>query len=290
MQHTQTSTLITEKAATAPAVAHIPKLDHAEAVKLAAAELQRFLTVLESLEGADWQQPTACTLWTVKDIAAHEAGSLRGNTSFRAFWKMQSKEVTGPYRERGMSLLDAMNQAMVDSRANRSPDDVIAEIRDMGPRAVAWRAGLPALVRAIRLPLEDLGGWRPIGYLMDTIYSRDMWMHRIDICRATRRAFVQTADHDGRIVALIVRDFGTQFLPDLDGQSIVLDLTGEAGGTWLVGTARVPAATIRMNALDFSVLASGRVTAADVMAQSLVQMEGDRALAQRVLETTSVPF
>lgn len=290
MQHTQASPLTTERTATSYPAASIQKLGHTEAAQLAATELQRFLSVLESLEGADWQQPTACTLWRVKDIAAHEAGSLRGNTSFREFLKMQSKEVTGPYREQGMSMLDAMNQAMVDSRAHRSPEDLIAEIRDVGPRAVAWRAGLPALVRAIRLPMEDLGGWQPIGYLMDTIYSRDMWMHRIDICRATGRAFMQTANHDGRIAALIVRDFSTRFLPDLGGKSIVLDLTGEAGGTWLVGESHVPTGALRMDALDFSVLASGRITASDVIAQSLVQMEGDRALAQRVLETTSVPF
>ena len=43
---------------------------------------------------------------------------------------------------------------------------------------------------------------------MDMVWTRDVWMHRIDITRATGRPLVGklTAEHDGRIVADIVAE------------------------------------------------------------------------------------
>ena len=50
-------------------------------------------------------------------------------------------------------------------------------------------------------------GKRPLGYLMDIVYTRDVWMHRVDICRATGRQPVLTAEHDGRLIADMVADW-----------------------------------------------------------------------------------
>ncbi len=36
--------------------------------------------------------------------------------------------------------------------------------------------------------------------------TRDVWIHRIDICRATGRLSVLTAGHDGRLLADMVAD------------------------------------------------------------------------------------
>ena len=49
--------------------------------------------------------------------------------------------------------------------------------------------------------------WR-MGYLVDIILTRDTWMHRVDIARATGRPMELTAEHDGRIVADVVRRVG----------------------------------------------------------------------------------
>ena len=44
-------------------------------------ELERFLTLVESLSGDDWQQPTDCTLWNVRDVLAHQAGAYASGAS-----------------------------------------------------------------------------------------------------------------------------------------------------------------------------------------------------------------
>lgn len=45
------------------------------------------------------------------------------------------------------------------------------------------------------------------GYLIDTIMTRDSWMHRIDVARATGAGLLLTADHDGHIVGDVVAEW-----------------------------------------------------------------------------------
>ena len=50
----------------------------------------------------------------------------------------------------------------------------------------------------MRIGFEAPLGRRSLAYLMDIVYTRDVWMHRIDICRATgrqtlRHAFITAA-------------------------------------------------------------------------------------------------
>ena len=44
-----------------------------------------------------------------------------------------------------------------------------------------------------------------LGYLIDVILTRDPWMHRLDICAALDRTPQLTADHNGVVVADLVR-------------------------------------------------------------------------------------
>ena len=142
-------------------------------------------------------------------------------------------------------------------------------------------------MRAIRLPLPLLGVV-PIGYLTDLIYTRDMWMHRLDICRATGHEMVQTGEHDGRITALVLRDLERRLRPKLAGQAVVYELTGLAGGSFRLGTHARPVARITMDVLDFHLLASGRMPVDELPSQ--VSLSGDEHLAHLTLNNTSVPY
>jgi uncharacterized protein (TIGR03083 family) len=51
-----------------------PALDRTIAMRLAADEYQRYLHVLQALNGDDWTQPTDCPAWTVRDVAGHNLG------------------------------------------------------------------------------------------------------------------------------------------------------------------------------------------------------------------------
>jgi uncharacterized protein (TIGR03083 family) len=192
-----------------------------------------------------------------------------------------------PYRRAGISQLDAINQIQVDDRAAASPAELIEALRAAGPRAIATRRRLPAVLRALRLPLGPLG-FAPLGYLTDLIYTRDMWMHRLDICRSTGREMVLTPEHDGRVVALVVRDLAGRLAPRLGGASLLYRLSGPAGGGWRIGRHPRPAATITLDALDFNLLASGRQALEDLRPR--IAVDGDTALAERALARTRVPY
>jgi uncharacterized protein (TIGR03083 family) len=273
---------------TAQDAASIPPLAHREAASMAKIELERFLALLEKLSDDDWNKPTVCTLWNVRQMVAHVAGAAASYARWSEFKRQNSPRVQRPYRKQGMSELDALNQIQVDDRDNVSPPDLIAELRDVGPRAIRTRYRLPFVLHALRVPIAPLGGWVRIDYLTDLIYTRDMWMHRLDICRATGREMVLTAEHDGRMVALVMRDLARKLSSQLNDATVVYELAGAVGGRWRIGPSPTPAATICMDALDFNLLASGRL--ALEQARSSIVIEGDNSVADRALERTSVAY
>jgi uncharacterized protein (TIGR03083 family) len=267
--------------------ARVPALGHAEAAAMATVELDRFLALLERLAPDDWAKPTVCTDWDVREVTAHVAGAAASYARPSEFARQWSPLAQRPYRRAGLGILDALNQIQVDDRATHDPAAVIAELRADGPRAIATRRRLPALARSIRLPMPTLG-FVPIGYLTDLIYTRDMWVHRLDLSRATGQPMALTPDHDGRVIALVVRDLALKLAPRLRSKSVNYDLVGPAGGAFRFGAGPVVQATIRLDALDFAWLAAGRLT--PVAAMTLAEIEGDDGLAGRILAATSVPF
>jgi hypothetical protein len=101
---------------------------------------------------------------------------------------------------------------------------------------------------------------------------------------------VQTAGHDGRIVALVLRDLAQTLEPHLDGRTVQFDLAGTAGERYRIGRAAEPSAVIAMDVLAFNRLASGRVNAAAASQQALFTVSGDGALADTVLARVAVPY
>lgn len=266
--------------------ADVPALGHDEATSMATEELDRFLTALDELSPDDWQLPTACELWNVQGIVAHVVGAAASYARWSEFARQWSPRVQWPYRRAGFATLDAINQIQVDDREGSRPDQLIAELRTVGPRAIATRRRVPAAIRAIRMPMPVLGVV-PIGYVTDLVYTRDMWVHRLDLARATDRSMTLTAAHDGRMIALMMHDLALALAPRLGDLAISFDLTDPAGGRFRLGSTDVPAATLRLDALDFAWLAAGRSQAAEM--RGLVTVDGDTILAERVLDDVSVP-
>jgi hypothetical protein len=100
-----------------------------------------------------------------------------------------------------------------------------------------------------------------MGYLLDVILTRDTWMHRIDIARATGRPLALTSDHDGRIVADVVAEWRRRH-----GQPFVLHLDGLAGGDYISGTG---GEEITIDAIEFCRILSGRASGAGLLTQEV---------------------
>lgn len=268
--------------------ANIPPLIHAEAGAMARVELERFLIQVRSLAGDDWDKPTDCTLWNVRQVLAHQAGAYASFASWGQFirqWSQLFKK-----RRPGELAVDVVNHLQVGDRANASPDELIIELEEVGPKAIATRQRLPAFLRALRVPFGPPLGFARVGYLTDLIYTRDTWSHRLDICRATGREMILTPYHDGRIMALVMRDLAAKLQRERKGISLVFQLTGPAGGSWRIGSVDTPAAALQMDALDFSRLTSGRLAPDEVRERPLVAINGDLEMAMWALDHSTVAY
>jgi len=217
---------------------------------LAAAELEyaRLVEQLRGLSAADWRRPTDCTEWDVRQVVAHLVGAAEGNASVREAVRQVR---LGRRRKRpGQDDVDGINAVQVEERAEATPAELLAALADVAPRAVRGRRRVPAPLRALPVPFGPPLGTKPVGYLMGCIYTRDAWMHRIDIARATGAALVLTPEHDGRLVADVVAEWAK-----VHGQPYELVLTGTAGGTYAGGAG---GERHELDAVEFARVMAGR--------------------------------
>ena len=273
-------TVLTGVNAMAQQASEIPPVAHAEAGRLSRTEFERVLAVLETLDGADWQQPTYCTEWNVRDMVAHLAGSMTGSASLREFVR---QNVTHPYVKAAANSVDGTNRLQIEERANHSTAEIIAEFRQNGPIAIKNRQKLPWLVR--QLPIPGMGSF---GYLMDIIYPRDEWMHRYDICAATGKKMVITPEHDGRILDLVLLDIAKKLKRQLAGRTIVLHITGALSGTYQFGHKAEPDCTLEIDLFDFHLRASERISAEEAVRRTAVS--GDQTTAHWFLSSATVLY
>ena len=164
-------------------------VDHDAWMALATTEYARLDDLLRSLTPAEWVAPTDCVEWDVRAMVAHLVGAAEGNARIIEGVR---QAVVGRRRYRRDVLVDSINMVQIADRAGRTPAELVEDLRDAGRRGVAARRRIPGLIRGIVVPIGPPIGTKPIGYLMDRIYTRDAWMHRIDIARATGHDLVVT--------------------------------------------------------------------------------------------------
>lgn len=255
----------------------IPDVTKDEARELSLIEVERVVALLERLEGNDWQQPTDCSEWTVRDIAAHLSGACRGWADGKHF---RRQYIFNPYKRSGEDLIHSINRCEVADRADWSTEDVIAEMREYGPKAVKNRQRIPTFIRRIKVPLPPLGKVQ-IRYLLDIIYPRDQWMHRGDICRATGKPMVFTSDYDERVTDLVMLDVAQRLPTGLPG-TIDVNITGGIKKTYRFGSKSEVDATITIDLLEFNRRASFRSSVDEVKQVSTIS--GDETAANWFLE------
>jgi uncharacterized protein (TIGR03083 family) len=239
------------------AVTAIPPLEHDEAMALAETELDRLLALVDDLVGDDWTRLTDCTGWTVRDMLGHLLGmfALQADPEERTRQIKTAAELAG---RSGELRINEMTALQVREHADLGVEQLRRAMHGGGRRGLAARRGVPSTVRALydsELPGE--GMWT-IGYLFDVIHTRDPWLHRVDICRATGRELELTAVHDGRIVADVVADWTPRH-----GTPFTLELTGPAGDTFVAGTG---GEHLRLDAVEFCRILSGRAPGTGLLA------------------------
>lgn len=241
-----------------------------DAREVALAAYDRLLALLEQLEPHDWLARTDCPDWDVADMVGHLIGAAKANASFRetvrqGLWGKRHKE------EFGGNDLDAQNALQVRDHASLGPEARIAALRRLFPKAVAGRMRFPKPLHKVRVPLADGGSTAPgmpkslsLGHLMEVIYTRDVWLHRVDIARATGRTLEIDPELDRRVVEDVVAEWASRH-----GQPFQLSLEGPAGGTFRYGDGdgRVELA---LDAIEFCRILSGRAPSEGLLATGVI--------------------
>jgi uncharacterized protein (TIGR03083 family) len=229
-----------------------PGIERPTAMRLAETEYQRVTDAVDALQSEDWTRSTDCTAWDVYQLVAHITGQAKLVSN--PLEMVRQTRAAKARQQPGQAFIDALTAFQVEERQHLGPEELRAELHRVGPRAAKGRRRFPGFVRRRRGPGEEVVNGVPerwsLGYGTDVIFTRDAWMHRLDLARATGREPVLTPDHDGVIVADVVAEWARRH-----GRPYRLELTGPAGGRWSSGTGGVE---IVMDAAEFCRVLSGR--------------------------------
>lgn len=249
-----------------------------------------FTALLEEVPAEEWSTPTDLEGWDVHAVAAHIAhleAILAGGPE-------ETVDVGEPSHVSG--LMGLYTEQGVVARADRTPDELINEIREAATaRHTALLADPPTDVSA--KPEQIFGG---IGWDWRTLLRNrplDVWMHEQDVRRAVGRPggmdgapARHTAEYLSESLGLVVAKrvgapAGTTVVLELEGHPPIGFAVNDAGrGERLAQCPGEPTVLLQTDRESFIVLAGGRRTPE---AGSVV-VTGDTHLGNQILDTMAV--
>jgi uncharacterized protein (TIGR03083 family) len=213
----------------------------------------RLAEAFAALGPDDWDRPTPCVGWSVRDLGGHVVGAMRSAARLREL-ASQQRQISSRAKRTGETVVDAMTAVQIERTAALPPEALVGEMRSLVEPAVRGRARVPGVVRRrARIPVE-IGSLRErwtLEYLNGRILTRDAWLHRIDLADALG-VEPDLDDTDRRIVGDVAVEWARRH-----GQPVDLTLTGPAGGRLVVG-AGGPELTV--DAVELCRVLSGRST------------------------------
>jgi len=243
-------------AAPFPAAA-IPRPALPHAMGMLASEYEAARILLGRLEPAGWWLPGVREAAVSMILDAEQAG--------------RNRRLVGRLRRAGLlpgTMTPARRERRTEILAGQTPERLTAELAFWARRAVhaaPWRRGGPA------------SRWWPgvpegydVDYLFRVLLPRSAWLYRTILASAACQP-AGSSPHDAEIVRQAVRDLAGIW----HGPAVIVEITGQAGGRWLIGDGTA-AAVVRTTPASFVRLVTGH-TAAEA------EIGGDAAAASALL-------
>ncbi len=188
-----------------------------------------FIDLLRQLDAEEWNQPTICPGWNVKDVATRVLGDHIGRLSTHrdGFHVLHPRD-----GEAFPGFLDRINEEWVIATRNISPPMLIELLSTFGNQIVQfWQT----------IDLDILGGpvrWAgpdPHPYWLDVAREyTEYWTHQQQICNATGRIGLTAPYYLGPVIDTFLRAL-PHTLHDITaapGTAVQVIVTGPGGGTW----------------------------------------------------------
>lgn len=195
--------------------------------------LDELLDLLSGLSAEQWDRPTSCALWSVKDVALHLLGGDIGILSRERDAFRLSDEPIKDWDEL-VTLINNLNDVWVRATRRISPRllcdlldftgaQVCAYFRSLDPYAtggpVNWAGPEPA----------------PVWLDLAREYT-ERWHHQQQIRDAVDRPGLKQPRYLAPVLATFVRALPHTYreVDAEDGTLIALTLSGDSGGTWFL--------------------------------------------------------
>jgi uncharacterized protein (TIGR03083 family) len=261
-------------------------------------ERASLLELLSSLSAEQWQAPTVCPGWSVKDVALHLLGDDIGLLSRRrdgvapadASWE------PGGFQEL-VAFLDRLNQTWVEAARRISPRLLCELLAFTGEATWRYLASLDPLA------VEGRVSWvgpDPVPNWLDVAREyTERWTHQQQIRDAVGVPGLKEPAFMAPVLATFVHALPRAFAgaPAPAGTTVEVAVGGQGGGCWVLtrtpdgwhlaaGTAAEPVARVALDAeTAWRLWTKGIGPAA---AEAGVSISGDRALGRRVLDAVAI--
>jgi uncharacterized protein (TIGR03083 family) len=264
----------------------VPEFDKSRLVNALGEEWGTIAEVCEGFDTGQWDRPTDCPGWTVKDNLSHMVGtelSIEGASP-------PDIQLDDPARF-GNPMAE-VNEKWVQARRDLPGAEVLAEFR-------AVTAGRLETLNALTQTDFDAPTWTPIGDATLGRFMRirifDCWMHEQDIREATGLPghlsglpVDLTVEETSESMGYAVGKLGGA----PDGARVRIDLTGPTSATIRVavdGRAQVvrsfdgePTIGLTLPTALFMRLCGARTTAEEGLQSGVIKLSGDEAAARRI--------
>lgn len=257
--------------------------------------LEELLALLSDLTVGDWARPTACSSWSVKDVALHLLGDdVHILSSGR---DAHSPAVSVANWEELVRFVNAQNALWVQATRRMSPRVLIELLEFAGRQVCEYFESLDPY--SVGGPVSWVGpDPAPVWLDLAREYT-ERWLHQQHIRDAVgraglkqRRYFAPVIDAFMRALARTYRETGAA-----DGTLVAVTVSGESGGKWFlkregkdwnlyVGAVDEPDTKVVVDQdVAWRIFTRGLLKEE---AQGQVMVVGDQALGLKVLDMVSI--
>ena len=202
------------------------------------------ITLLKGLTKEDWQRPTACTSWAVKDVAAHLLDSQVRRLSFQRD-QLPLLPPDQPITNQSdlIDFMNRLNHEWIAATKRISPHLLIEFLDSTGQQLHQFLKTLdphaPAFFSVAWAGDEVSQNWFDIA----REYT-EQWHHQQHIREAVGQPVLTEPDILYPVLDTFMRalSFTYQDIETADGTDIVFIVEGNAGGEWTIKTMSVPSA------------------------------------------------
>ncbi len=258
---------------------------------------RELVSALKALQPLDWERPTICAPWSVKDVAAHLLG---GN--FGRLWNRvdSSAKIDRPQRdyEQLLRFINENNALWVQAAQRISPA-ILIELLELTDRRLYEHFSRLDPYALAGITVAWAGDSLPLNWFDIAREYTEKWLHQQHIREAVGLPLLTSRTWLSSVLDTFMRGLPHTFrnLPAKQGVSVAVQITGEAGGdwclvnggeSWQLFAGSVPRVNCRVQLnqdLAWRLFTRG-ITPQDARQQ--VHLDGDVRLGEKVLEMVSI--